>query len=70
MNELSQQTINHFKRIAKRQTIDDMGTEEEPYYPSEVYGGNCDDAYMGGHEDGETSTARMILNELNISWEE
>lgn len=30
--------------------------------PSEVFGGNFDDTYFGGVEDGETNLARLIVS--------
>lgn len=44
------------KKLADRESPSD----DDPIY--EIFGGNIDDAYSGGLDDGESSLARYILN--------
>lgn len=50
---------------AKRKTWD----EAEDFNPCDFSGGNFDDAYFGGTEDGETHLARMVLEFLETEKE-
>ena len=58
--------IERLKKAARRETWDD--DESEDFNPCDRSGGNFDDAYFGGQEDGETHLARDILTNLGISW--
>lgn len=53
--ELSQEMIDWLKRIASKPTSYDIGS-----------GGNYDDAYYNGSEDGYIELAREILTKLKI----
>lgn len=64
-NALSPEFIEKLKAQAKRVAwIDD-----EEFMPDDYAGGNIDDAYNGGSEDGETTMARQVLKELGIEWD-
>jgi hypothetical protein len=59
--------VERLKKAAKRQcwTEDE---ESEDAIINDYAGGNIDDAYQGGVEDGETYLAREILTHLKIEW--
>ena len=57
--------IERLKKAARRETWDEDAEDFNPYDRS---GGNFDDAYFGGQEDGETHLAREILSNLGIEW--
>lgn len=40
----------------------------DDFIPSECFGGNFDDAYWGGTEDGATDLARQLLTEFGVEW--
>lgn len=63
---ISEAIIEKLKQTAKRSAHTDDIEEFNPY---EFSGGNFDDAYFAGQEDGETLLARQILSDLGISWE-
>lgn len=54
--------------LAKDTTIYDQGGEHT--LVDEYAGGNVDDAYELGEEDGKTELAREILAQLDIKWYE
>ena len=60
---LSDKTINHLKQLAQRSAMID---DEESFDASD--GGNFDDTYYRGMDDGETVLARDLLDELGIEW--
>lgn len=64
-NTLSQALIDRLIKQAKRVTW----AESDDIDVYDFSGGNVDDAYDGGCEDGETNLAQEILTELGISWE-
>ena len=43
--------------------------DNEDFSACDYSGGNYDDAYSGGSNDGEIGLARSILNELKISYD-
>lgn len=51
---------------ANRETLTDNSEDFNPY---DFFGGNMDDAYFGGSEDGETELAREVLTAFGIDWE-
>lgn len=63
---LDHEFIAKLKKAAQRETWDD---DAENFNPHDHSGGNFDDAYFHGQEDGETHLAREILTGLNISWD-
>ena len=63
--KLPQPLIDKLIKQAKRTCWDD----NDDFNPYDWGGGNFDDTYSGGCEDGETHLARDILNELGISYD-
>ena len=59
--------IERLKKAARRETWDEG--EDGGFNPYDFSGGNFDDAYQGGQDDGETHLAREILSALGISWD-
>jgi hypothetical protein len=64
MSTLSNAEIEKLKNIAGQK----MASEHEDFDPCDFSGGNFDDAYYMGTEDGEISLARDILSWLNIEY--
>jgi hypothetical protein len=56
--------VEKLKKLARRECYD----EDSEFIPYDAFGGNMDDAYAGGQEDGETQLARELLTELGVSW--
>lgn len=54
-------------KLAERKTWSESSAQdgEEFMNPQDMSGGNYDDCYAGGQEDGETELAREILEMLN-----
>lgn len=63
-NTISDNMIKQLIAIAKRSAVFD-----EHDMVDDFAGGNIDDAYNIGSEDGETSLARQILTDMNIPYE-
>lgn len=61
---LNPEFIESLKTLARRECWD----EDEDFNPSDMSGGNFDDAYAGGQSDGETLLAREVLAALGIEW--
>lgn len=61
---MNDKMIESLQKMAKRKTWEEVGD----FNPYEQSGGNFDDAYSGGYDDGCTDTARMILEELSIEY--
>jgi hypothetical protein len=53
--------IEKLKKLAERECWRD----EEDFNPYEYSGGNFDDAYYGGFEDGEACLAKMVLEAID-----
>ena len=66
MTYLSDEMIEHLKTLARREGLMD----QEEFDPHGYSGGNYDDAYYAGYDDGETQIARTILAALHVSWNE
>ena len=64
--ELTDKTIQLLIRLAKRETCDDDLEEGEYYDPSDS--GNFDDAWQAGYDDGETYIARLVLDDLEVNY--
>lgn len=62
---LSPQFISRLKELAEQKTLQ----ERDVLSVYDVSGGNVDDAYEAGVEDGETFLAREVLEDLGIKWE-
>jgi hypothetical protein len=63
---MDKEIIDFLKGIAERTKQDD---NFEDFDPCSFSGGNYDDAYYIGQDDGEVSLAREILERLNIRYE-
>jgi hypothetical protein len=61
---MNEEMITKLKKIAARETW----FEDEDFNPMDFSGGNFDDAYYGGLEDGRVDLAREILTSMNIKW--
>jgi hypothetical protein len=66
---LKPRIIEYLIAKAKRSTLTDSMEEYEEVDASSYFGGNMDDAYWGGFEDGENNLAREILNEYGIKYD-
>lgn len=60
MYNISEEFVARLKKIAKRECWSD----DPNFSPADYCGGNFDDAYYGGAEDGEALLAQEILKEL------
>ena len=58
------QIINRLKHLAKQDTLFDR----DDFNPGDACGGNFDDCYNRGLDDGEIGLAREILSKLGISY--
>lgn len=64
--ELTDEFIEILLQKAKRKTLIEIQGDE--FNPCDMYGGNMDDSYFGGQDDGETVMARQILENVGIDW--
>lgn len=64
MENISQEFLVKLLKQAERR----MWTESEGFNPCDFSGGNYDDAYYGGTDDGETSLAREVLEQLGLKY--
>lgn len=63
---LSDDFINYLKKKARRVYFGEGNDEDPVIY--DYCGGNVDDAYQMGVDDGETQAARGVLEALGIGW--
>jgi len=54
--ELTDKTIQHLIRLAKRETYEDILHDE------------CDGEWEAGYDDGETYLARLVLDDLGVNY--
>lgn len=65
---LSDKTITLLQQHARRETLQDLRSDDDlPLLPDDTYA-RVDGAYSGGWDHAETWLARQILAELNIPW--
>lgn len=64
--ELPMGLVDTLKKIATR----DLRCDFKATFPLDVAGGNYDDAYYAGQDDGYIQCAQDILTVHGISWEE
>lgn len=57
---ISKETIIKLNKLSSRRVSD----SDEEFIPYDAFGGNMDDAYYGGRDDGETDLASEILLEI------
>jgi hypothetical protein len=57
---LSHEFISELKKLAKKT----VRCEQEDFAADDWFGGNFDDAYNGGIEDGEVMLAQRVLEEI------
>jgi hypothetical protein len=58
--EISNSMVENLRKMAAR----DCADEDEKFNPMDYSGGNFDDAYAMGQQDGETYLARLVLLEI------
>lgn len=57
---MNKKLMNKLRGLAKKEIFSD----DEEFIAYEFFGGNFDDAYYGGFQDGQVSLAKEILEEL------
>lgn len=61
--------IEELKKKAKRRCwVDKMNEPNNDCYVMDFCGGNVDDAYSGGCEDGEALLARDVLKQIGVEF--
>lgn len=60
MYNISEEFVTKLKKMAERE----CWCDDEEFNPCDYSGGNFDDAYYGGQDDGEALLAKEILKEL------
>lgn len=65
--ELGDAEIAVLKKLARRETLHEGDGDNNIY---DYCGGNYDDAYQLGLDDGETYEARAILTKIGVEWAE
>ncbi len=63
--EISAEFVNDLKVLARKKTL-----IEKDCNAFDAGGGNYDDTYAAGCDDGEIYLAREVLTELEMEWEE
>lgn len=66
--ELSDAEIAALKKKARRETLHEGDADDLTIY--DYCGGNYDDAYQLGLDDGEAFEARAILIKIGVDWAE
>jgi hypothetical protein len=62
--DIPDEVIEKYKKIASQETW----TEDEDFDPCSSSGGNYDDAYYAGSDDGHTQAARALLQIIGVDW--
>lgn len=62
MRQISNEFYEILQHIARQETLDEGDEGTNPYDAS---GGNCDDAYGFGSEDGKIRFARRVLADID-----
>ncbi len=62
--ELSDAMLEKLRKQAKRETLQEAQVADDSITPMDCSGGNFDDAWAGGEEDGATWLAREILADI------
>ena len=57
--------VERLKGIAKNEICN---TDDDDFDPRDFSGGNFDDTYWGGREDGRTVLAREVLESIGVEW--
>ena len=63
---LSEKMVARLREAAKRETLYDLIVRGDDVNAYECSGGNYDDAWRGGENDGETDLARDILADIGL----
>ena len=63
---MNKELIEKLKKLAQKKVL---GEGEEDFNPMDASGGNFDDAYDMGIDDGEIWLAREILNKMGVKYE-
>lgn len=61
---MNEEMVTKLKTLAAGETW----FEDDEFDPMDFSGGNFNDAYDGGLEDGRVDLAREILTSMNIKW--
>ena len=69
--QLTSEFIDKLKALASKQTNDERATArgEEYFNVMDDSGGNFDDAYSMGTDDGEIYMARQVLDDIGVDYE-
>lgn len=63
--ELTIELIESLKKLAAEETLDDLIDKGEDVCVDDFAGGNVDDAYSTGYNDGQVALARDILKVIS-----
>lgn len=67
--ELPQHLIDSLINVAKQKSAFDDLADDEFYVADDYAGGNIDDAFNNGMNEGNISMARLVLTTCGINWE-
>ncbi len=65
---MTEEIINKLKTLAQKRSVYDHLTDDEYFDPQDVSGGNFDDCYQSGIDEGNTQLAREVLDMLNVEY--
>jgi hypothetical protein len=65
---MNQELINKLKKLAEKRSDYDHLSDDDYLNPQDISGGNFDDCYNMGIDEGQTQLAREILDSLNINY--
>jgi hypothetical protein len=65
---MNEEMIAYLKKLANKDSIYDCEDEDEDIVINDYVGGNIDDAFDSGEQNGEIILAREVLKAMNISW--
>ena len=65
---MNEQVIEKLIEIAQKESIFDGIVEEECFCVDDYAGGNIDDAFSLGLDEGEIELARKLLDMLNVEY--
>lgn len=66
--EISQENLNQLINTAEKKMHSEYVDEGEVFDPYDASGGNYDDAYELGNEDGDISRARIVLHMVGVNY--
>lgn len=65
---MTEEIIKKLKTLAEKRSVYDHLADDEYFNPQDVSGGNFDDCYQDGMDEGNTQLAREVLDMLNIEY--